>query len=135
MEGNEISMEQAGELLDDHEARRIGLTEIGPYVVSTVFLALDHSFGEGPPVLFETMVFTKSAWEADRSDPDRELLLEFDCVRYCTLQEAQNGHVEMCLLVRATTVQEPPVGPSDSHSGGSGPTEGPDVVYLVAYMP
>lgn len=25
--------------------------------VSTVFLAFDHNFGDGPPLLFETMVF------------------------------------------------------------------------------
>lgn len=25
--------------------------------VSTVFLGLDHSFGDGPPLLFETMIF------------------------------------------------------------------------------
>lgn len=25
--------------------------------VSTVFLGLDHRFGEGPPLLFETMIF------------------------------------------------------------------------------
>jgi len=25
--------------------------------VSTVFLGLDHSWGEGPPMLFETMIF------------------------------------------------------------------------------
>lgn len=25
--------------------------------VSTVFLALDHSFADGPPILFETMIF------------------------------------------------------------------------------
>jgi hypothetical protein len=30
---------------------------LGVVVVSTVFLGLDHSFGEGPPLLFETMVF------------------------------------------------------------------------------
>lgn len=27
-----------------------------PYI-STVFLGLDHSFGDGPPLLFETMIF------------------------------------------------------------------------------
>ena len=32
-------------------------TEIGGVRVSTVFLGLDHSFGEGPPVLWETMIF------------------------------------------------------------------------------
>lgn len=25
--------------------------------VSTVFLGLDHNFGDGPPLLFETMIF------------------------------------------------------------------------------
>lgn len=30
---------------------------IGDVKVSTVFLGLDHSFGEGGPMLFETMIF------------------------------------------------------------------------------
>jgi hypothetical protein len=30
------------------------------YWVSTVWLGLDHSFGSGPPVIFETMVFPAS---------------------------------------------------------------------------
>ena len=30
---------------------------IGDTKVSTVFLGLDHNFGDGPPVLWETMVF------------------------------------------------------------------------------
>lgn len=37
--------------------RRVFETHVGPYWVSTVFLGLDHSFGHGPPVLFETMIF------------------------------------------------------------------------------
>ena len=37
--------------------RRVAETAIGKSRVSTVFLGLDHSFGEGPPLLFETMVF------------------------------------------------------------------------------
>ena len=42
------------------EARRVAYTVICPGVsVSTVFLGIDHSFSErGPPILFETMVFT-----------------------------------------------------------------------------
>ena len=31
--------------------------KIGDARVSTVFLGIDHSFGDGPPLLFETMVF------------------------------------------------------------------------------
>jgi len=30
---------------------------IGPSKVSTVFLGIDHNFGDGPPILWETMVF------------------------------------------------------------------------------
>lgn len=31
--------------------------DFGPAHVSTVFLGLDHNWGEGPPVLWETMIF------------------------------------------------------------------------------
>jgi len=32
---------------------------IGPFWISTVFLGLDHNWGDGPPILWETMVFLK----------------------------------------------------------------------------
>ena len=57
--------------------------------VSTVFLALDHRYsGDGPPILFETMVF------GGPCDGLQE--------RYCTLQEAQEGHEAMVEHVRKT---------------------------------
>ncbi len=38
--------------------RDVAKTQINDDVkVSTVFLGLDHSFGDGPPLLFETMIF------------------------------------------------------------------------------
>jgi len=38
--------------------RHVAKTKINDDVhVSTVFLGLDHSFGAGPPLLFETMIF------------------------------------------------------------------------------
>ena len=37
--------------------RRVGLWEQGDVSVSTVFLGIDHEFFNGPPLLFETMVF------------------------------------------------------------------------------
>jgi hypothetical protein len=38
--------------------RRVAFDEIGPVHISTVFLGLDHRFsGEGPPIIFETMIF------------------------------------------------------------------------------
>jgi hypothetical protein len=37
--------------------RRVALTALpSGHVVSTVFLGLNHQFGDGPPLLFETMV-------------------------------------------------------------------------------
>lgn len=37
--------------------RTVAKTEIASLLVSTVFLGLDHNFSEGPPILWETMVF------------------------------------------------------------------------------
>jgi len=60
--------------------RRIGDDHIGKVHVSTVFLGLDHNFGGGDPVLFETMIF--------RGPLDQEQL------RYCTYAQAERGHAE-----------------------------------------
>ena len=46
--------------------------------ISTVWLGLNHQFGNGPPLIFETMVF------GGKYDGEQE--------RYSTLEEAQNGH-------------------------------------------
>lgn len=52
--------------------------------VSTVWLGIDHSFGSGPPLIFETMVF--------ESEDD---LSELDCERYSTEAEAVAGHARI----------------------------------------
>lgn len=45
--------------LEDRGNRDVAKTDVGNLWVSTVFLGLDHSFGEGPPILFETWSFPK----------------------------------------------------------------------------
>lgn len=45
--------------------KRVELTKVGELEISTVFLGLDHSWGDGPPVLWETMVFDKERNEKD----------------------------------------------------------------------
>ena len=60
------------------EDRRVALTEFGGVRISTVFLGLDHSFGDGAPVLFETMIF------GGAEDGYQE--------RYHTLEESMLGH-------------------------------------------
>ena|SRR6266516_420553 len=54
--------------------------------VSTVFLGLNHRFGDGPPLLFETMVFRDGQGE------------EMD--RYSTWDEAVAGHEAMVTRVK-----------------------------------
>ena len=54
-------------------------------VVSTVFLGLDHSFGHGAPLLYETMIFGGA--------------LEGTQDRYTTRQEAINSHAAYVALV------------------------------------
>jgi hypothetical protein len=56
-------------------------------MVSTVFLGLDHSYSEeGPPILFETMVFNGP--------------LHDEMERYATYDEAEAGHAIMIERVR-----------------------------------
>jgi hypothetical protein len=54
--------------------RQVAETFVGDLWVSTVFLGLDHSWGNGPPILWETMVFDQ-AWnekDIDRCTGSRE---------------------------------------------------------------
>jgi hypothetical protein len=54
--------------------------QVREFWVSTVFLALDHSFGkDGPPLLWETMVFRRN-------------FSGLYCERYSSYEEAVAGH-------------------------------------------
>lgn len=48
---------QVERLLADPEYKIVKRTELGDVVVSTVWLGIDHRFGNGPPLIFETMIF------------------------------------------------------------------------------
>lgn len=59
--------------------------------ISTVFLGLNHAFGEGEPILFETLVF----------NGEHEGYME----RYSTYEQAERGHEETIAMVqRRTTI-------------------------------
>lgn len=98
--GRPIDMATADGLLGDRAYSRIGLTEVTStsdhdvHRVSTVWLGLDHQLDDGPPLIFETMVFTNGAWD------------ERLCRRYATEAEALAGHAETVTLVAATTPDE-----------------------------
>jgi hypothetical protein len=76
---------------EETDQRRVAWTDVRPGVeVSTVFLGIDHNFfGEGPPILFETMVFRDGAGCEDE--------------RYATWDEAEQGHARMVAQVERET--------------------------------
>lgn len=76
-----------GAMMADIGSRRVAETTIGDTRVSTVFLGLDHSFGEGPPLLFEAMAF------GGPLDEEQE--------RCTTWEQAEAMHAAMCERVRA----------------------------------
>jgi uncharacterized protein (DUF1684 family) len=59
-QGRPMTTEQWCERLADESYKRIAETTLfdGTWI-STVWLGLDHGFGDGPPLIFETMVFPK----------------------------------------------------------------------------
>ena len=68
------------------EDRAVAKDKIGDIEISTVFLGLDHQYGEGKPLLFETMVF------GGELDQEQE--------RYSTWEEAEEGHKIMIEKVK-----------------------------------
>lgn len=84
-QGNPISMEEWSKKLNDRTYQRVAETTLsdGKWV-STVWLGLNHSFGDGLPLFFETMVF-----------PSKDNFNELDCQRYSSEEEALKGHKEM----------------------------------------
>lgn len=76
--------------------------------VSTVFLGLDHGFGEGPPVLWESMVFGTS--------------LDGEQRRYTSRAAALEGHAELVALAReAYKSGADPVEPDTANDTGLRP--------------
>ena len=94
-QGNPVDPETAMALFADDGARRVGLTRLGDYEVSTVFLVLDHSFGYGgthtKPILFESMIFAAARTRGG----------DYYLWRYCTEEEALEGHARIVSALKA----------------------------------
>ena len=82
-EGNPMALMDWARTFEDMDARRVAETTLpdGKYV-STVWLGLDHAFGRGPPLIFESMVFASATQGSEALDQDR----------YSTEAEAREGH-------------------------------------------
>lgn len=59
------------------------------YFVSTVDLGLDHCFGDGPPLYWETMIFPISSWR------------DMYCSRYPSREEAEQAHDQLIADIAA----------------------------------
>lgn len=76
-----------GECFKNNDKRRVGLDETNGYMISTIFLGLDHGYGSNGPILFETLIKDLSTGEQDVVQ------------RYHTWNEAKRGHakyVDLC---------------------------------------
>jgi hypothetical protein len=70
--------------------RRVARTDFPTgTVVSTVWIGLNHNYGDGPPLIFETMIFTEAGGD------------DLGCWRYATEAEAIEGHERVVAEVQA----------------------------------
>ncbi len=81
-----------GRWFEDPTKRRVAMTETGDVRVSTVFLGLNHRFSDGPPLIYETMIF------GGPHDSYQQ--------RYSTKEEALEGHAE---AVKLAGIDKPPL--------------------------
>lgn len=84
IEGKPISFSEWARRFEDRGYQQIVATRKRGILVSTVWLGLNHSFGYGPPMIFETMIFGREAEKYEYQD------------RYTTLDEALLGHEYAC---------------------------------------
>jgi len=85
MNGKPMTMMQWAQAFKDTAGRVLARTDLpDAYWVSTVWLGFDHNFGDGPPLIFESMVFKEDTHD------------EVACRRYATREEALAGHRALC---------------------------------------
>lgn len=82
-DGNPMTMGQWAERFEDNAYKRVAFDSVGDFEISTVWLGLDHQYGDGEPLIFETMVFGSSPNE------------ENEMRRYTSEDEARAGHAEI----------------------------------------
>lgn len=88
-DGSPLEMMEWAKKIQEMDYKIVARTANGDVLVSTVWLGIDHAFGDHPPIIFETMVF--------RGDHDGEM------ARYSTIEEAREGHRKMCEMVFPAT--------------------------------
>ncbi|HEX5015975.1 MAG TPA: hypothetical protein VFX15_00140 [Actinomycetes bacterium] len=84
--GNPIRLMRWATLMEDHRYREVAFAQGEEACVSTVWIGIDHRiFGDGPPLIYETMVFGGKH--------------NGYCERYPTVGAARQGHARICQMV------------------------------------
>jgi hypothetical protein len=78
--GVRINLDEYEELISKPDYKMVDSNMIKGVWISTVWLGINHNYGEGAPVIFETLIF------GGKHDGEME--------RYCTEAEALEGHQE-----------------------------------------
>jgi hypothetical protein len=87
-QGKPMELMTWAQKFEDREYRVVAQHWVRGWMISTVWLGLDHSFSMGgPPVIFETMVFPPG----DEAGEDGVFAEQY-CERYPTEAAAQAGH-------------------------------------------
>lgn len=88
-QGNPLDLFEWARIMESEVNRHVALTLVDDVKISTIWLGLDHSFGHGPPLIFETMIFGM----------EDEEILEYQW-RYPSEIAALAGHDQAVALVK-----------------------------------
>lgn len=90
IDGRPLTMKEYLDIQEKDRYKRVGQDVVGPFLISTVWLGMDHAFQqEEGPLIFETMVFLDD-------DYGNEIL----CYRYKTKEAAREGHAHVVKRVK-----------------------------------
>jgi hypothetical protein len=113
LEGRKVvptqDMDRAAAFYEKPDSRRVASFRIDGIHISTVFLSLNHNWtDEGPPIVFETMVFD------ERGEKGADLGTDWTR-RYSTYAQALEGHNQVVDEVRAMLKSAAEIAEKHSH--------------------
>jgi hypothetical protein len=95
--GNPIGLMEWSILCNDDSYKIVKQEEIGPYLVSTVWIGLNMAIFGDVKLIFETMIFAKKDCDMEKDDPLTDYIY-----RYGSEDEALEGHTKAVEMVKAS---------------------------------
>lgn len=88
--GEEINIDEFFRLIETTNYKIVANDTVKGFYISTVWLGLDHSFGDGTttaPIIFETMIFKEGDWK------------DLWCKRYTNEADALSTHSSVVSII------------------------------------